>query len=571
MYREGRVAKLVDVLLLPPLAIGRLGDSKIPVDAFDWAEDSNAHGGGQTVIRPALSLDVQPDGSVRPRIPAVIQFRDAPGGAIRPTAPFLEVWGRFDDGTEAPLTNTALTKLGGAPAGVTWQVSVANLKAARRTKNAACGFSAEVRLAADDHEPKPLLAVSPNVAGTEPLVRESAPISLGAVQAIRPVAAAAMGVDMDLLRLRFTPAKGEVYGPPNATRAEDPAAPSTSLAQYEIVPAANRILNPVAAWCLFQPQTQDDQPEPADTFDGVVDLPDGSMGGQSWGVVDDTCDGIVRVTVEVQSERFSASARITSGPPDFAPDRRPFAALADDLADRELPALSDAEIADPITVLEVADLLRRVFETVSLTNLDALRTSMLRDNGPSDGPVPHTDGRSMTAADVPLADQTAEILGGTAARGGLGYSLVAGDVHSALADIDNMIALFRTQGARLKHLIRPPFARFGDLPAQPAAALPTDSLDPGGVQVLRPVERDPRELRDQQHDMRMPPYMRDADAFPLSLSWRQYREVMALIDRLSTASNAEIAALSPVRRHVAKVGLRRKEAVKAAARGAKAS
>jgi hypothetical protein len=380
-----------------------------------------------------------------------------------------------------------------------------------------------------------------------------------------------MGVDMDLLRLRFTPAKGEVYGPPNATRAEDPAAPSTSLAQYEIVPAANRILNPDAAWCLFQPQTQDDQPEPADTFDGVVDLPDGSMGGQSWGVVDDTCDGIVRVTVEVQSERFSASARITSGPPDFAPDRRPFAALADDLADRELPALSDAEIADPITVLEVADLLRRVFETVSLTNLDALRTSMLRDNGPSDGPVPHTDGRSMTAADVPLADQTAEILGGTAARGGLGYSLVAGDVHSALADIDNMIALFRTQGARLKHLIRPPFARFGDLPAQPAAALPTDSLDPGGVQVLRPVERDPRELRDQQHDMRMPPYMRDADAFPLSLSWRQYREVMALIDRLSTASNAEIAALSPVRRHVAKVGLRRKEAVKAAARGAKAS
>jgi hypothetical protein len=71
--------------------------------------------------------------------------------------------------------------------------------------------------------------------------------------------------------------------------------------------------------------------------------------------------------------------------------------------------------------------------------------------------------------------------------------------------------------------------------------------------------------------MRMPPYMRDADAFPLSLSWRQYREVMALIDRLSTASNAEIAALSPMRRHVANVGLRRKEAVKAAARGAKAS
>jgi hypothetical protein len=566
------VAKLISVLLLPPLAIGRLGDSKIPVDAFDWVEDPNAHGGGQTVIRPALSLDVQADGSVRPRSPAVIQFRDAPSGAIRPTAPFLEVWGRFDDGGEAkPLTNTTLIALGGALAHVTWQVSVANLKAARRTKDPACGFSAEVKLAADDHTPRALLAVSPNVAGSAPLVSEGAPIPLGSVQAMRPLAAAMMGVDLDVLRLRFTPAAGEVFGPPSATRAQDPDAPATSLAQYEIVPAANRILNPAATWCSFQPQTQSDQPEPADTFDGVIDLPDGSLGGQSWGVVDDTCDGIVRVTVEVGPERFSAAARITSGPPDFAPDRRPFASLADDLADRELPALADAEIADPVTVLEVADLLRRVFETVSLTNLDALRTSMLRENAPGDGPVPHTDSRSMTAADAPLADQTSAILAGSPARGGLGYTLVAGDVHSALADIDSMITLFRSQGARLKHLIRPPFARFGDLPAQPAATLPTDPLDPGAVPVLRAVERDPRQPRDQQHDMRMPPYMRDADAFPLSLSWRQYREVMALIDRLSKLSDDEVARLSPVRRHVAEVWRRREEAARAAASGAVAS
>lgn len=566
------MSKLIGVLLLPPLAIGRLGNSKIPVDAFDWVEDPNAHGGGRTVIRPALSLDVQPDGSVRPRIPAVIQFRDAPGGSIRPTAPFLEVWGQFDDGKEArPLTNTGLTALGGTLARVSWQVSVANLKAARRTKDPACGFSAEVKLAADDHAPRALLAVSPNVAGSAPLVSEGAPIQLGSVQAIRPLAATMMGVDLDVLRLRFTPAAGEVFGPPSATRAQDPDAPSTSLAQYEIAPAANRILNPAATWCSFQPQTQPDQPEPADTFDGVIDLPDGSLGGQSWGVVDDTCDGIVRVIVEVGAERFSAAARITSGPPDFAPDRRPFASLADDLADRELAALTDAEIADPVTVLEVADLLRRVFETVSLTNLDALRTSMLRDNGPGDGSVPHTDSRSMTAADAPLADQTTAILAGTAARGGLGYTLVAGDVHSALADVDNMITLFRSQGARLKHLIRPPFARFGDLLAQPAAALPTDPLDPGAVPVLRAVERDPRQPRDQQHDMRMPPYMRDADAFPLSLSWRQYREVIALIDRLSKLSEEELAHLSPVRRHVAEVWRRRREAATAPAIGAAAT
>lgn len=559
------MAKLVGILLLPPLAVARLGDSKTPVDAFDWAEDPNAHGGGQTVIRPALSLDVQPDGSVRPRLPTTIQFRDAPGGPIRPTAPFLEVWGRFDDGKDdRPLTSTVLAALGGALGRVTWQVSVANLKAARRTKDQACGFSAEVKLTADDQTPRPLLAVSPNVAGSVPLVSQGAPIRLGSVQAIRPIPATAMGVDLDVLRLRFTPATGEVYGPPGATRAQDPDAPSTSFAQYEIVPPANRILNQAASWCSFQPQTQPDQPEPADTFDGVIDQPDGTMGGQSWGVVDDTCDGIVRVTVEVAAERFSAAARISAAPPDFAPDRRPFASLADDLADRELPALTAAEIADPATVQEVADLLRRVFETVSLTNLDALRTSMLRGNGPGDGPVPHTDNRSMTAADAPLADQTTAILAGTPGRGGLGYTLVAGDVHGALADIDNMITLFRTEGPRLKHLIRPPFARFGDLPAQPAATLPTDPLDPGAVPVLRAVERDPRQPRDQQHDMRMPPYMRDADAFPLSLTWRQYREIMALIDLLATMSDEAVAQLSPVRRRVAEVGRRRKEAAASA-------
>ena len=251
------MARLLSILLLPPLAIARLGNSKIPIDAFDWTEDPNLHGGGQTVIRPAVSLDVQPDGSLRPRLPAAIQFRDAPGGPIRPTAPFLEVWGLFDDGGEArPLTNAALTALGGSLSRITWQVTVANLKAARRTKDQACGFSAEVRLAANDHVPKPLLATSPNVGGSQPLVLEQAPIPLGTVQAIRPIANNAMGVDLDVLRLRFTPAAGEVYGPPGAGRAQDPDAPPTSQAKYEIVPAANRILNQAASWCSFQPQSR---------------------------------------------------------------------------------------------------------------------------------------------------------------------------------------------------------------------------------------------------------------------------------------------------------------------------
>ena len=99
-------------------------------------------------------------------------------------------------------------------------------------------------------------------------------------------------------------------------------------------------------------------PEPSDTYDGAD-----TGSGRSWGVVDDTCDGIIEAQVVIDGVRKVARARIVTGPPDFAPDRRPFVSLADDLADREL-ALPDVDA--PVTLAEIADLFRRVFETVSL-------------------------------------------------------------------------------------------------------------------------------------------------------------------------------------------------------------
>ena len=39
-------------------------------------------------------------------------------------------------------------------------------------------------------------------------------------------------------------------------------------------------------------------------------------------------------------------------------------------------------------------------------------------------------------------------------------------------------------------------------------------------------------VRDMMHDARMPPYMRDSNYFPLSLSRRQYHLVMSFIDYL---------------------------------------
>jgi hypothetical protein len=556
------MTRLRAVYVLPPFAIARLGASDTPVEAFDSVENPATHGAGRTVIRPAVSLRVRSDGSVQPYMPSVILFRDGPGQKIRPTAPFFELWGRFDDSDEAqPLTATRLEAIGGSLGRVLWRVRAANLKAARRTKSPADGFGTEITVRANEHALVPLMAVSPNVAGVPPLVRASAPILLGRVQAIRPYPRTELGVDLDVIRLRFTPGPGEVFGPPSTTVAADPDAPAGSIRQYEIVPERNRILNGEASWANFRPTNDMEQPEPADTFDGVLDTATG-IGGQSWGVVDDTCDVVIEATVEVSSDRVTATARASAGPPDFAPDRRPFMSLADDLADRELPALTAAQIAEPVTVEEVADLLRRVFETVSLTNLDALRRMMLSGQPPKDSdPVPVTSlPGSMTDVDRPLADKTPSVLGPRASDGRLGYTQVAQDVHGEIADIDNMLTLFRTQAERIRHLLRPPFARIADLPAQPLDTLPTDQLGTPPKSVLTPRERDPRVLRDGLHDMRMPPYMRDADAAPLSLSWRQYREVLALIDHLAVIDEEAFAQLSPVRRHVAQVVQRRRAA-----------
>jgi hypothetical protein len=556
------VTSLLNLYVLPPFAVARLGASDTPVDAFDWVENPATHGAGKTVIRPAVSLRVLPDGSIQPYMPSVILFRDGPGQKIRPTAPFFELWARFDDAADPqPLTETRLEQIGSSLARVSWRVRAANLKAARRTKSPADGFGAEVTLRANEHAPVPLLAVSPNVPEAAPLVMAIAPILLGRVQAIRPYPGTQLGVDLDVIRIRFTPGAGEVFGPPSATTAADPDAPEGSIRQYEIVPERNRILNGEAGWARFRPTNDLEQPEPADTFDGVLDTATG-IGGQSWGVVDDTCDVVIEATVEIGSDRFIATARASAGPPDFAPDRRPFMSLADDLADRELPALTPAQIAEEETVEEVADLLRRVFETVSLTNLDALRRmTMSRQQANDPDPIPVTSlPGSMTGVDQPLADKIPSILGPRAPDTRLGYTEVAQDTHSEIADIDNMLNLFRTQAERIRHLLRPPFARIADLPEKPPDRLPTDELGLPPKPVLTPRERDPRVLRDGLHDMRMPPYMRDSDAAPLSLTWRQYREVMSLIDHLAAIDEDAFAQLSPVRRHVAQVVQRRRAA-----------
>jgi hypothetical protein len=510
------MSKIQQLYFLPPMAIARLGGSATPLDSFTWIEDPTIHGGGQTVITPATSLDVLPDGSVRPRLPAVIQFRD--GNLLRPTAPFFELWVSLANTADIqPLTTAILEDAGGTLAGVTFTVTAANRKAARRTGDDTCAFSARLQVSADNHDVHSLLASS---LGSPPLVFPDRPISLGTFRVIRPTKAVALGVDLSVLRVRFTPATGQVYGPPTAAAATEPEFPNR---QYELVPAANRLLNPDSSWLRYTGNRSFDNPEPADTYDGADDRRRNNL---SFGVVDDTCDVLLEAEVVVGGIRLRASARAFSGPPDFAPDRRPFVSLADELIDRDPPAVEPAE--ESIDALDrLADLFQRVFETVSLANIDAMRDRAV-SGGQSGGRAtdrPRTDDDSMTPRDGPYYRSDQVDIGPPTAEERLPFARTGFDRHAPLAESESLALFLHDNGPFVRKLIRPPYGAFKDLTASPSATAAPN-----------PAHRDPRIVRDTLHDMRMPPYMLDESGSALSLTRRQYSFLMKMVDQFATTA-----------------------------------
>jgi hypothetical protein len=537
--------RIVDIFFLPPLAFGRLGGGDTPLESFVWATDPTLHGGGRTVIEPAVTLEVQPDGSLRTYVPDTIRFRD--GERLRPVAPFFELWARVEsaDGVkDAPVTLDLLHENGASLDNLQYVVTVANKKAQRRTGLASCGFIASLEAAGSHHAKQPLHAYSPHNAGEQPLVTFDRQIPLGHFQVIRPTRQIENGIDLSIARVRYTPARGEVYGPPTAIAG--PASPLQPGEQYpakteqgrlhEIVPPHNRILNPDTPWSRYVMDAKgQSDPQPSDSYDGA-DIGDGG----SWGVVDDTCDGIIEAQLVVWGARLIARARVTASSPDFAPDRRPFFTFAEDLADRDLPPLPpiDASTA-PETEAEIADLFQRVLETARMASLDGTRYHAIGNNQSTPPPqnfpgLPQLDQRTMSSADIaqgettPFPDQlianasfppTAESR--STREHPLPYSDVAKEAHEPLGDVDLLLDFLQTRGAFVRRLIRPAWGRFRELAENPGLV-----PDPGF--------RDPRVPRDQLHDMRMPPYMRDSDENALSLNWRQYHELLALVDYLTS-------------------------------------
>jgi hypothetical protein len=328
-----------EIRLLPPLAIARLGSAAVPMDNYDVRVDRDEPVGFRK-LTPALTLQVnRTTGAITGATTPAAPVRFKVGAAVKPIAPFLEVWCDRGDGVLRPLTSTILAEESLTPASVQWRVRVANLKARRRTGAPGDAINADTN-SFSTHTVHPLNGSCPNfVAGKT--------ISFGDVQYVKPTA------QFPEIRLRFTPGRGFVFG-------------STKE------PASRRVVKEIVYNDAVGPWSRHRD------SGNLITVPGGIFANEddvSRGYLDDTCDGIVEVSLTVNGNALGSFARISSGPPDYAPDSMPVRTVADEV---EQALLGPAISPDEASLETTEEIVRRGFETIRLQNTVAMNGN-LRD------------------------------------------------------------------------------------------------------------------------------------------------------------------------------------------------
>ena len=347
---------ILELRILPPIAVGRLGGAAEPMEAFDLVvPEDDPLGYRKIVPAPTFVVDATTGEIVKEYMPDRIRFKDDKK-LIRPVAPFLEVFARTSDDENAlvPLTTALLKKHGAALKDLSWEIVVGNIKVFRRTGDANDKIIAKVSPLAD-HKRTPLVGHCANFLPGKVL-------PLGWVQFIKPTD------KHPEIRLRFTPAFGKVYGSSRVRRVDlrakndipDPIIDSDDLVLFDISKGKSTWRNYVDPSPPSPDAVKDTNP--ASIYAGFSD-PDGNQ--VSWGYIDDECDGTVRVSLKAAGKTLSAHGHIGAGPPAFAPDTLPIRAVSDEL-EQMLYGINVKP--DEYTLEEAADLVRRGLETVRLLN-----------------------------------------------------------------------------------------------------------------------------------------------------------------------------------------------------------
>ncbi len=329
------MSEILELRILPPLAIGRLGASKRPVDNYEAVVEADRPLGYRR-LEPAqtLEVDVATGRIARAFIPERLTFSEH--GKVRPVAPFLELWALTSDGQLEPVTTALLEDNGLRPSDVRWRAHVANHKIFRRTGKP------EDRIDADSgefstHDARALEGICANFV-------DDARLPLGHVQFIDP------SEEFPEIRLRFTPAAGYVYG--STTKATDPLI-------HSVLYDSER-----GTWNGYKENAS--AIDPALTIPGQIYA--GEQVGDFWvskGYLDDECDGLVYAVLDVGDACLTAYARIGAGPPAYAPDSFPVRTVHDELEQALLGP--DAE-PDAVSIERAEEIVRRALETIRLMN-----------------------------------------------------------------------------------------------------------------------------------------------------------------------------------------------------------
>jgi hypothetical protein len=375
--------------ILPPLAIARLGSAPEPVVNYTIGDDPDRPlEFRQLKPQETLVVDDATGEISKSCVPTEITFKDVDDSGkprIRPVAPFLEVFALTDDGKLVPLSLDLLRQAGVGADAVSWNVRVANRKAARRTNNERDAVTAATGWFSN-HE-------SHRLEGhCQHFVSAAAFIEFGQVRYIKP------NRNFPQIRLRFMPAKGLIFGPNNLP----PPSPEqdsymTKDTPYDVPPERGIYDTTKGAWCGFEVPPGIDNADadyrgkfvnetmPPSLFASVPPAPPWLHGNIaiSRGYLDDACDGIVEVRLKLTADaELTATARITSGPPMMVPDSLFLRNLADDL-DQVIhgPAVPDNE-PEEVTRARAMDIVRRAFETVRFLNIAVMNGNPVAGRDP---------------------------------------------------------------------------------------------------------------------------------------------------------------------------------------------
>jgi hypothetical protein len=347
--------KILELRILPPIAIGRLGESEKPLAAYDLELSKNKPLDFRTIV-PAKTLEADPKtGMLKASNPSKIVFKNAKSisdksGKVLPVAPFLEVFALTDKSPDelVPLTMSLLKEAGLGLEDIHWDVEVGNMKMFRRTTDEKDKILAKLS-GIRTHEAMPLLGECANFIKGKKL-------PLGSIQFIQPT------VEFPEIRLRYTPGGGHVYGT-SLERATGPK-PEDKEKDPVINSEEKIIYKKEGKWFGYE-ESATSKPfytNPAQLFAGY-NLEDGTR--VSWGYIDDECDGHVKVSLQVsKGKTLTAKAHISAGPPAYAPDTLPIRVVSDELEQ----IFMGTDIEGEVDIEEAEDIIRRAFETIRLMN-----------------------------------------------------------------------------------------------------------------------------------------------------------------------------------------------------------